>query len=69
MRKPFTEDQMRKLATNGVHKIDLMGERGATLVTTDELVAMACLLALKGDLIPGNDRKPLPNPNQKGTKT
>lgn len=60
----FTEDQMRRLASNAVHKIDLLGTRGATLVTTDELVAMACLLAASGTLIPGKDRVALPNPNK-----
>lgn len=60
----FTEDQMRQLAANGVHKIDLLGERGATLVTTDELIAMAGMLVVANALPLPADRVPPPNPNK-----
>lgn len=65
---PFSDEQMRQLAANGVHKIDLMGERGATLVTTNELVAMACLLAVSGALPKPAERVRPNNPNKTQTK-
>lgn len=65
----FTEGSMRQLAANGVHKIDLLGERGAALVTTDELVAMAGLLVLSGTLPKPADRKRPPNPNIPSERT
>lgn len=41
---------MLRLAARGVLKVDLMGVRGTTLVTCDELAAMAAVLALSGAL-------------------
>jgi len=48
----WTEVEMLRLAARGVLKVDLMGERGATLVTCDEVTAMAAVLALSGALPP-----------------
>ncbi|QYK42839.1 MAG: hypothetical protein KF887_06985 [Paracoccaceae bacterium] len=48
----WTEDQMLRLAARGVLKIDLLGHRGTTLVTCDEVAAMAAVLALSGALPP-----------------
>lgn len=46
----WTEAEMVRLAARGVLKVDLMGVRGTTLVTCDELAAMATVLALSGAL-------------------
>lgn len=46
----FTNDEMINLARKGVNKVDLLGIRGATLVSCDEVIAMAMLLALSGVL-------------------
>lgn len=62
---PFETEHMINLAANGVNKIDLLGARGATLVTTDELVAMACLLAASGAIPPIPERTAPKNPNLK----
>lgn len=48
----WTETEMLHLAARGVLKVDLMGMRGTTLVTCDELAAMAAVLALSGALPP-----------------
>lgn len=56
----LTEQRMIELATSGVHKLDLLGARGADRVTTDELNAMACLLVISGLLPAFADRKILP---------
>ncbi|MDO9639660.1 MAG: hypothetical protein Q7J44_14060 [Pseudotabrizicola sp.] len=42
----WSQDEMLRLAARGVLKVDLMGERGAVLVTCDEVAAMAAVLAL-----------------------
>lgn len=46
--EPFDMAGMVQLAARGVGKVDRDGRRGATLVTVDEIEAMACLLALWG---------------------
>ena len=46
----WSEPEMLRLAARGVLKVDLMGVRGATLVTCDELAAMAAVLAMSGAL-------------------
>ncbi|MFZ5749891.1 MAG: hypothetical protein ACOY5U_02375 [Pseudomonadota bacterium] len=46
--EPFGIAAMMTLAARGVGKVDRDGRRGATLVTVDEIEAMACLLALWG---------------------
>ena len=59
----WTEAEMQRLAARGVLKVDLLGHRGTTLVTCEEVAAMAAVLALSGalpaDLLkPENLRKP-----------
>ena len=44
----WTEAEMLSLAARGVGKVDLNGSRGATLVSRDEIEAMAVTLALCG---------------------
>lgn len=46
----WSEAEMLRLAARGVLKVDLMGVRGATLVTCDELAAMAAVIAMSGVL-------------------
>lgn len=47
----FTEHEMYTLAASAVAKVDLHGERGSTLCSMDEVIAMAMVLALH-DVIP-----------------
>ena len=42
----WSEPDMLRLAARGVLKVDLMGVRGATLVTCEELAAMAAVIAM-----------------------
>ena len=58
----LTEDRMLELAARGVGKVDQLGLRGVTLVTMDEIEAMACTLACLGirPIEPGS----YPNPNR-----
>jgi len=44
----FAGPDLLTLAGRGVGKVDLWGRCGATLVTVDEIEAMACALALLG---------------------
>ena len=46
----FTPDELLRHAARGVLKVDLLGLRGATLVTCDEVTAMAAVIALSGVL-------------------
>jgi len=46
----WTEPEMLRLAARAVLKVDLLGHRGTTLVTCEEVVAMAAVLALSGAL-------------------
>ena len=50
--KPFNEPEMLELARNAVGKVDRLGQRGATLVTMDEIIAMATTLACLGIVPP-----------------
>jgi len=45
---PFQEAEMLRLARRAVGKIDRMGKRGATLITLEEIEAMATTLACLG---------------------
>jgi len=45
---PLTHEAMLTLAARGVGRVDRDGARGATLVTVEEIEAMACVLALCG---------------------
>lgn len=48
--KPWTMSEMQRLAARGVLKVDLLGHRGTTLVTCEEVAAMAAVLAASGAL-------------------
>ena len=64
MAERWTEDEVLRLAANGVNKVDLLGERGITTVTSEEIAAMAAVIALSGVLPPLPDHlggQPLPN--------
>ena len=59
--RPFQIDELLRLAGSGVAKVDLMGPRGTTLCTMDEIEAMAALIALSG-LLPGRPTDPARQP-------
>ena len=48
----WSEARMLRLAAAGVAKVDLLGERGTTLCSMDEIAAMAAVIALSGILPP-----------------
>lgn len=54
----FTEDEMLDLSARAVRKIDRLGRRGTSMVTYDEIEAMALTLVCLG-------MKPIPQ-NQNG---
>lgn len=66
----FTHDEIIAMAANAVTKVDLLGERGATLCTQNEIIAMAILVAASGRIPPLPERTPPKNPNHtpKGMK-
>jgi len=43
-RRTLSREETLELAARGVHKIDRLGQRGVTLVTEDEIVAMAAMI-------------------------
>lgn len=49
----WSEEEMLRLAARGVLKIDLLGQRGTTLVSSDEVAAMAAVIVLSGLLPDG----------------
>lgn len=51
-----TETEMVRLAVSGVAKVELLGHRGTTLVTCEEVAAMAAVIALLSALNPTADR-------------
>lgn len=53
----WSESEMHRLAARAVLKVDLLGHRGTTLVTCDEVAAMAAVLALSG-VLPAELMKP-----------
>lgn len=63
--KRWTEAEMHRLAARGVLKVDMKGERGAVLVTCEEVAAMAAVLvlseALPADLLKPETLKRKPN--------
>ena len=59
--RPFLPDELLRLAGSGVAKVDLMGPRGTTLCTMDEIEAMAALIVL-GGLLPGRPTDPARQP-------
>lgn len=46
--RPWTEAEMMTLAARGLGRVDRDGLRGASLVTLEEIAAMAGVLALCG---------------------
>jgi hypothetical protein len=48
----WTDAEMKRLAARGVLKVDLLGHRGTTLVTCEEVAAMAAVIAISGALPP-----------------
>lgn len=46
--EPWALEEMRELAGRGVGRVDRDGLRGATLVTMEEIAAMAAMLAVFG---------------------
>lgn len=66
MDKPrFTMDEMIMLAGSGVNKVDLLGDRGATLVTQNEIIAMAGVIAAACVLPPIPERVAPPIPSKR----
>lgn len=55
----MTEDEMLALAATGVGKVDYLGKRGVTLVTMDEIEAMAATLVCLGikPILPPNSEQ------------
>lgn len=56
MTKRWSPAEMSNLAASAVSKVDLMGNRGTTLVTSDEIEAMAAVIAVSGILPPVAER-------------
>ena len=54
--RPFTLPEMLRLAASGVAKVDILGERGTTLCSMDEIAAMAALIVATGAL-PGSPQR------------
>jgi len=44
----WSPDEMLRLAASGVAKVDLLGPRGTTLCSMDEIAAMAAVCAMNG---------------------
>lgn len=59
----FTQQEVTRLAGNAVTKVDLLGERGATLCTQNEIIALTILVAASGAIPALPDRAPPENPN------
>ena len=56
---PLTREQMLERAARALGKVDAWGRRGVTMITADEIEAMACLLAALG-LVPAAPGQPVP---------
>lgn len=56
----WTMPQMLALARTGVAKVDLLGDRGTTLCSMDEIAAMAAVIALSGVLPPPGEDQDAP---------
>ncbi len=48
----WSTEEMLRLAASGVSKVDLLGPRGTTLCSMDEIAAMAAVVAISGLLPP-----------------
>ena len=68
--KRWTIPEMTTLAQKGVGKITLHGPRGATLVSMEEIEAMAAMLAILGvpPIEPGNYSPPSKIPHTEGER-
>ena len=57
----MTEAQMLRRAATGLGKVDTYGLRGASLISLDEIEAMAALLAFCGltPIAPGPETRPV----------
>lgn len=55
MTERWTETEMLRLAASGVAKVDLLGPRGTTLCTMNEIAAMAGVIAASGALPPPDE--------------
>ena len=55
--QPFTTDELVRLTGSAIAKIDLLGPRGTTLCTMDEIEAMAVWIVLTSTL-PGHPTDP-----------
>lgn len=64
----WSEADMIRLAASGVAKVDLLGERGTTLCSMDEIAAMAAMLVLSG-ILPPPHRRVLPEAYRNGDQT
>ncbi|WP_436399319.1 hypothetical protein [Roseobacter sp. S98] len=53
----MTREEMLRLAGSGVNKVDLLGPRGTTLCTMNEIEAMAMVIVLSG-VLPGRPDDP-----------
>lgn len=58
----WTVQELVVKAASGVAKVDLMGLRGTTLCSMEEIAAMAGLIAAAGLLPPPERRMPHPTP-------
>lgn len=61
----WTEAEMIRLAASGVAKVDLLGDRGTTLCSMEEIAAMAAVLAASG-VLPPPHRRVLPEAYRQG---
>jgi hypothetical protein len=59
--KRFSGAEMVRLAASGVAKVDLLGPRGTTLCTMDEIEAMAAMIVAAG-VLPGHPSDPARQP-------
>lgn len=64
----WTQDEMISLAASGVAKVDLLGERGTTLCSMEEIAAMAAVLAASG-VLPPPHRRVFPPAYREGDQT
>jgi len=60
----WTQERMIELAARGLGKVNSLGQRGATLCSMEEIIAMAAMLALL-ELEPIAPGEPAPVPMQR----
>lgn len=69
MVKPWTQAELYRLARSGAVKCDVGGIRGATLVSTEEQLAMAAVLLTSGALPPPDELNRMIAAEEAGTAT